>query len=83
MSRPSFQKRDREKARRERTVAKAAKREERRNTIEPEAEPLSADEQDRILAELAELHRRFADEQISFEDFDDAKRELTRRLDVG
>ncbi|HWL44409.1 MAG TPA: hypothetical protein VNQ73_15825 [Ilumatobacter sp.] len=83
MSRPSFHKRDREKARRERAVAKAAKREERRNNPDEPAEPLSAAEQDAILAELAELHRRFEAEQITFEDFDDAKRELTRRLEVS
>lgn len=83
MSRPKSHKRDREKARREKAAAKAVRREERRNAVEPESAPTSPGEQATVLAELAELHRRFADEEISFDDFDAAKQELTARLDVA
>lgn len=83
MSRPRSHKRDREKARREKAAAKAVRREERRHASEPVSAPTSPDDQARVLAELADLHRRFADEEISFEDFDAAKQELTARLDVA
>lgn len=83
MSRPKSHKRDREKARDERAAAKVARRLERLNSTESESVPASPAEQSELLAELAELHRRFAAEEIEFEDFDTAKRELTRRLDVN
>ena len=82
MSRPKSHKRDREKARRERAAAKATRRIERRNSSEPDAEPMSPGEQSALLAELADLHRRFADDEIEFDEFDAARTELTQRLDV-
>lgn len=80
MSRPKSHKRDREKARAERNAAKAVRRSDRRNSVADGPAPLSADEQSTVLAELAELHRRFADDEIEFEEFDAAKHELTQRL---
>lgn len=82
MSRPKSHKRDREKARDERAAAKAARLLERRGSTEPAAAPVSSVEQSEVLAGLAELHRRFSDGEIEFDDFDATKRELTERLDV-
>jgi hypothetical protein len=36
--------------------------------------------QEQVLSRLAALHQRFDDEQMSFEDFEDEKAELTRML---
>lgn len=82
MSRPKSHKRDRERAHDERNAAKAARRLERRDNTEPASEAVSSTVQSEVLAALAELHRRFSDGEIEFDDFDAAKRELTERLDV-
>jgi hypothetical protein len=39
--------------------------------------------QDQVLADLAALHQRFDDEQISFDDFEDAKAGLLAELQLG
>lgn len=83
MSRPGLHKRDREKAKRERAAEKAAKREDRRNATDEAPAPMSADEQAAVVAQLAELHRRFDAEEISFDDFDEARRTLTAQLEVS
>ncbi len=36
--------------------------------------------QDEVLADLASLHQRFDDEQISFEDFESSKADLLAQL---
>lgn len=82
MSRPKSHKRDREKARKERAEIKAARRVERRSVAEQDAAPVTEADQADVLVALAELHRRFAAEEIEFEEFDAAKRELTQQLDV-
>ena len=82
MSQARFQKQQREKARRERAEAKSARKEERREGREADAPPLTPSEQASILDELAVLHARFAAEEITFEDFEQAKSLLTERLDV-
>lgn len=82
MSRQSFHKRDREKKLRERAAAKAAKREDRRNNPAAPPELDTPTDQTTVLTELAELHRRFDDEEISFDEFAEAKDELTTRLAV-
>ena len=83
MSRPGLHKRDREKAKRERAAEKAARREDRRNSADPAPEPMSAEAQAVVVAELAELHRRFDADEIAFEEFDEARRALTAQLEVG
>ena len=83
MNQARFQKQQREKARREKTAAKQARLEERRSGQNAEATaPPDAADQDAVLAELAELHRRFNEDEIDFEDFSAAKDELTARLDI-
>jgi hypothetical protein len=83
MSQARFQKQERERARRAKAQAKAARRDER---VAARAEGSDASElppQEGVLAELAELHRRFDDDEIEFEEFEAAKRELLERLDVS
>ena len=80
MSQARFQKQQREKDRRERAAAKLARRVERGD--EAPAQPVPADDQTMVLAELATLHERFDAGLVEFDDFEAAKRELTTQLDV-
>jgi hypothetical protein len=81
MSQARFQKQQREKARRERAAAKWAKRTERANAEAPEPTEPARDEAD-VLAELAALHTRFEDGELSFEDFEAMRQQVTDQLDV-
>jgi hypothetical protein len=81
VSQASFQKQQREKARRERAAAKFAKRVERSNRTEP-APVAPVRDPAIVLVELAELHARFDAGEIAFEDFEVSKRALTDQLDV-
>jgi hypothetical protein len=81
LSQARFQKQQREKARRERAAAKFAKRAERANAEVPEsAEPIR--EEAEVLAELATLHARFEAGELSFEDFEVTRQQVTDQLDV-
>jgi len=72
----------REKERRERAAAKSARKEERREGVQPEVAPITPSEEASVLAQLAALHARFEAEEITFEEFEVAKAELTERLEV-
>jgi hypothetical protein len=81
VSQARFQKQQREKARRERAAAKWAKRAERANAETPEpVEPVR--EQADVLAELATLHARFNAGEMTFEEFEVTKQQVTDQLDV-
>ncbi|MEQ8438187.1 MAG: hypothetical protein RIB65_11905 [Ilumatobacter fluminis] len=84
MSQASFQKRMREKKRQEKKEAKRERKEER--AAEAEAAAAEPDEpvapQDEVLAQLAALHKRFDDEQIDFDEFEERKQELMAKLAV-
>ncbi len=81
MSQASFQKRQREKQRQERAEAKQMRRQERRDRPdEPAPAPVAG--QAATLEALAQLHAAFADEQMSFEEFEEAKARLTAQLRV-
>ncbi|MET0143892.1 MAG: hypothetical protein ABW328_03780 [Ilumatobacteraceae bacterium] len=82
MSQARFQKQQREKARREKAAAKFARKQERRDGKEPEGAPITASEEAATLAQLAALHARFDAEEMTFEEFELAKSQLTERLDV-
>ena len=85
MSQAKMQKRLREKAQRERAAAKRERRATRGATdtdTDTEQEPTSAVPQDEVLAQLAALHQRFANDELEFDEFEDAKRELLAQLDV-
>jgi hypothetical protein len=79
-------KRQREKARQEK---QATKRERRQGRLaadgtpeDGDGEPIVTYSQDQVLAELAELHRRYGDGGLSLEDFEEARDELVQRLRV-
>ena len=82
MSQARFQKLQREKARREKAAAKFARKEQRRSDAESAEAPTPEGgvTEASLLAELAALHERFANEELDFDDFTAAKDELTERL---
>ena len=82
MSQASYQKQQREKARRERAAAKFAKRVERSSAVPETPEVAPVRDQAVVLAELARLHERFEAGAVSFEDFEISKQRLTEQLDV-
>jgi hypothetical protein len=82
MSHARFQKQQREKAQRDKARAKVARREERRASVEDEPSPAGQSDEATVLADLAELHRKFEAEEISFDDFAAAKDDLTQQLHV-
>jgi hypothetical protein len=83
MSQASFAKRQREKARQEKTAEKAARRAERQAAAEnDDATPRPPVDEDALIAELAALQGRLERGDISFDDFLVAKDDLTQRLQV-
>lgn len=82
MSQASFAKRQREKERRERAAAKAERRAERAAAAaeRPEAETLPPATEEALLAALADLHARFEAGDIEFEEFAEAKEQITEKL---
>lgn len=84
--RPTFEKRQRE---RDKQAKAAAKRERRRSashedtTPEPEPANVVRDvDVPSVLARVDELHRRFEEGSIDFDDFDEQKRALLATLPV-
>lgn len=83
MSQASFQKQQRERARKEKAALKAARKEERRAEAGSDDEaPTSEFDQAKVLESLAALHARFEDGGMSFEDFEAARDELTAKLSI-
>lgn len=83
MSPASAGKRQREKARKEKAAAKVSRRLERSAaTRHPDPDPLPPVDEEALLAELAELHSRFEDGHLDYDDFAAAKDDVTRRLRV-
>ena len=83
MSQASFQKQQRERARKEKAALKAARKEERRAEAGADEEsPTSESEQAKVLESLAALHARFEDGGMTFEDFEAARDELTAKLSI-
>ena len=83
MSQASFQKQQRERARKEKAALKAARKEERRAEAgSDEDAPTSESDQAKVLESLAALHARFEDGGMSFEDFEAARDELTAKLSI-
>jgi hypothetical protein len=91
MGNPARSKRDRERAKQEKAAQKRARRQgggtpdDTADTIfdgaatAPDGPRRSQDE---VLADLAQLHRRFDDEQIGFDEFESAKAALLAQLAV-
>jgi uncharacterized iron-regulated protein len=83
MSQASFQKQQRERARKEKAALKAARKEERRAEAgSDEDAPTSESDQAKVLESLAALHARFEDGGMTFEDFEAARDELTAKLSI-
>jgi hypothetical protein len=85
MSQARFQKIQRERAKREKALAK----QERKAQRAEEAELAAAEAPDEpivpestVLEQLASLHQRFDDDQIDFDTFEERKQELIAQLDV-
>jgi uncharacterized membrane protein len=83
MSKVRGSKRQLEKARQEKAAAKRDKRDARRNAdpAVPDPDAPQFDQAD-VLADLADLHRRYDDEAISLDEFEQARDELLQRLRV-
>ncbi|MDH3752411.1 MAG: hypothetical protein OEU32_00960 [Acidimicrobiia bacterium] len=91
-SRTTFEKLQRDRAKAAKAAAKRAKREERRTEAKeeqaaaeepgplvPEKESLDAAE---LLATVERLHKSYDNEEISFEEFEEAKAELMAMIQV-
>ena len=88
VQRTSFDKLQRDRAKKAKAAAKRERRQER-GAEEPETNeplaPLSGEGQvsaDVLLERVAEIHRRFEAKEMSFEDFEEAKAELMSQLTV-
>lgn len=83
MSQARFQKRQREMQRAEKAKAKAARKAERLEAAaEAPDDDTSGSDPEAVMAKLEALHTAFADDQINFEDFEQAKQELLDQLQV-
>ncbi len=85
MSQASFQKRMREKARQEKAALKQQRKQERAAAAaeaSDEDDPGESVPQEQVLAQLEQLHKQFADDQIEFEDFEERKQELMAQLNI-
>jgi hypothetical protein len=83
VSQARFQKQQREKARREKAAAKFARKEERKSgAVERGATVADGEAEAQVLGDLAALHERFGNEELSFEEFMEAKEQIMERLDV-
>jgi hypothetical protein len=85
--RTSFEKLQRDRAKKAKAAAKREKRLEKGSAEEaPELPPLDDSVGEISAAELLQrvedLHRRFEDKKISFEDFEEQKAELMARISV-
>ncbi|MEZ5220264.1 MAG: hypothetical protein R2743_02140 [Ilumatobacteraceae bacterium] len=82
MAQPKGNKRERERQRVEKAAAKAARRSMRQAESDAPADATPVADQQEVLEQMAELHRRFEAEEIDFDDFAEQKAELTARLVV-
>jgi hypothetical protein len=84
MARAKSSKRDLERNRRLKAVAKQERRDTRNAAPNetPEAAGPSDVNQEAVLTALADLHARYADGDMSLDDFDDQKTELVSQLRV-
>ena len=81
MSQARFQKRQREKARQEKAAAKRDRRAARLDAGTTVPGALPQDVESRVLAELGELHREFAEGTLEFDEFEERKRSLLEQLE--
>ncbi len=88
MSKVKGQKRQLEKARQERAAAKRDKRQAKAagdvtgDEAAVDEGPADPVDQDEVLAQLADLHHRYAEGDVPLEEFEQARDELVQRLRV-
>ena len=86
--RTSFEKLQRDRAKKAKAAAKREKRldktpdEETEETVEPLGEPGTEIPAAELLQRVEQLHRLFEDKKISFEDFEEQKADLMARISV-
>jgi len=86
--RPSFDKRERDRAKKAKANAKREKRFDRDSgpgdddATSEAGETAAAADQQSVLAELEQLHKRYDAEEIEFEEFDEQRTALLERLNV-
>ncbi len=84
-NRSSFEKRERDKAKKARAAAKREKRETKPGEVEgDDTETVDAPVVDEgaVLAQVAALHQKFDDGDIEFEEFEERRNELMAQLMV-
>ena len=82
----TFAKQDRDRAKKAKAAIKRERREtkvEGDDTVEEPAAPVASPEaNEEIMRQVEELHQRYADKLIDFEEFDERKAELMARITV-
>ena len=78
----AFEKRMREQAKRERQEAKKQRKAERDAVDEDGEAAEPVEDQEQLMAQLAELHRRYDDEEISLEELEEQRAEITERMTI-
>ena len=88
VQRTSFDKLQRDRAKKAKAAAKRERRQEKGNEEPQDEAPLAPLDEgaklsaSELLERVAEIHRRFEAKQMSFEDFEEAKAELMSQLVV-
>ena len=83
VSHARFQKRQREKARQEKAAAKRERRAARLPAATaPTEDAVPVDVEARLIAELRELHREYADGELVFDEFEQRKQLLLTQLEL-
>jgi hypothetical protein len=83
--RNTFEKRERERAKRSKNEQKRAKRLEKKDEPEDAETDVAAAppvDQSSLLAQLAALHQEHDDEQIGFDEFEERKAAIMEQLDI-
>lgn len=82
MSQPKSNKRDRERVKREKAVAKAERRVQRREELGDAPADAPVD-QNALLDELAKVHAQLEAEEIDLDEFLERRADITNRLVIG
>ncbi len=83
-NRSSFEKRERDRAKKARAAAKRERREQRPDAEDADeaTEAAPVVDEEKVLAQVAALHKRFDDGDIEFEEFEERRNELMAQLMV-
>jgi hypothetical protein len=81
-SRESFERRQRERAKKAKADAKRERRLSGDDPVAPTAEASPDVDENAVIGKLAELHAAYDNEEISFDDFESRRSELLTHLQV-